>query len=39
MKVRIQDIPAETEFEAIEKIKQLYKNSEITLSSGDFCCV
>ena len=46
MKVRIQetlakiiDIPAETEFEAIEKIKQLYKNSEITLSSDDFCCV
>jgi len=46
MKVRIQetlakiiDIPAETEEEAIEKTKQLYKTSEITLSSDDFCCV
>ena len=46
MKVRIQetlakiiDIPAETEEEAIEKIKQLYKTSEITLSADDFCCV
>ena len=46
MKVRIQetlakiiDIPSETEEEAIEKIKQLYKKSEIVLSSDDFCCV
>ena len=46
MKVRIQetlakivDIPAENEEEAIYKIKQLYKTSEITLSSDDFCCV
>ena len=46
MKVRIQetlakiiDVPAETEEEAIDKIKQLYKMSEIVLSSDDFCCV
>jgi len=46
MKVRIQetlakiiDIPAETEEEALDKIKQLYKSSEITLSADDFCCV
>lgn len=46
MKVRIQetlakiiDIPAETEEEAIAQIKHLYKTSEITLSSDDFCCV
>ena len=46
MKVRIQetlakiiDIPAETEEEAIDKIKQLYRTSEITLSADDFCCV
>lgn len=46
MKVRIQetlakiiDIPVETEEEALTKIKQLYKASEIVLSADDFCCV
>lgn len=46
MKVRIQetlakiiDISEESEDEALEKIKKLYKNSEITLSADDFCCV
>ena len=46
MKVRIQetlakiiDIPAETEEEAIDQMNQLYKTSEIILSSDDFCCV
>lgn len=46
MKVRIQetlakiiDISAETEEEALEKVRQLYKTSEIELTTDDFCCV
>ena len=34
-----QQSKAENEEEAIYKIKQLYKTSEITFSSDDFCCV
>lgn len=46
MKVRIQEtlakiieIPAETEEEALSKVRQLYKTSEIVLTPDDFCCV